>query len=102
MSAEQKKVVLKVLNDLGFEKSFYTQKMIEVWNKIDLLEEPLNYDEIQKSDYPIIPISATHGTNIETLLETITHQIKLLQGKKLYTLNHSSHQHGERLRWLFK
>ncbi len=30
--------------------------MIEIWNKIDLLKEPINYDDLNKSEYPVVPI----------------------------------------------
>ncbi len=33
----QKRTVLKVLKDLNFPESFYSERMIEVHNKVDLL-----------------------------------------------------------------
>lgn len=41
--------------------------MIEIWNKIDLLERPLDWDSFQKSNFPVIPISALYGTNLKKL-----------------------------------
>ena len=79
-SDDQKKVVLQVLKDIEFDESFYTKKMarkkfnfhincyywndfyfktydqVEVWNKVDLIERPLDLESIKNSDYPIIPI----------------------------------------------
>lgn len=55
-SDHQKKVVLQVLKELGFTQDFYTRKMIEIWNKIDLLKQPLNFDQLSKEEYPVVPI----------------------------------------------
>ena len=37
--------------------------MIEVWNKIDLLKEPIDYDKMLQIDYPVVPISALMKIN---------------------------------------
>jgi len=44
---------------------------IEVWNKVDLMEEGIDLEEVEKSLYPIVPLSALYGVNINKLLETI-------------------------------
>ena len=46
-SSLQKETVLRVLKDLKFDQSFYNKRMIEVWNKIDLLTTPIDYHEIE-------------------------------------------------------
>jgi 50S ribosomal subunit-associated GTPase HflX len=53
---------------MGIDNSRIKNNMIEVWNKIDLLEEPLNYDQLMKNDIPIIPISALYETNCNQLV----------------------------------
>jgi GTP-binding protein HflX len=34
----QKQTVLKVMEEVGLPKSFLKEKMIEVWNKVDLVK----------------------------------------------------------------
>ena len=34
----QKDSVIKILKELDFDPSFYSKRMIEVWNKVDLVE----------------------------------------------------------------
>lgn len=63
--------------------------MIEVWNKIDLLTKPLDYLEIERSDYPVVPISALMKTNMKSLLSTIEEKSNALMGKRMYHMKHS-------------
>ena len=35
----QKQTVLKVMEEVGLPKSFLKEKMIEVWNKVDLIKD---------------------------------------------------------------
>lgn len=99
---DQKNTVIKVLKELQFPESFYTTRMIEVWNKIDLLEKPLNYDEIKQSEMSIVPVSAVHGTNIEKLLDVISEKTNEVMGKRRITLVYPSTEHQERFGWLLK
>lgn len=101
-SEVQKQAVLDVLKKLNFNQDFYTKRMIEVWNKIDLITQPINYDQLQHSDYPIVPISALMKTNINHLLTVIEDKTNYLLGKKAYTLSHSLQDHGDRIRWLYE
>jgi len=39
MNELQKQSVLKILNELNFKDNFKSENMIEVWNKVDLLNE---------------------------------------------------------------
>lgn len=55
--------------------------MIEVWNKIDLMTQPMDYDKIEKQDQAIVPISALHKINIDKLMNLIEEKISLLKGK---------------------
>lgn len=63
---------MKVLKDIGSDPA---KPYIEVWNKIDSLKQ----HEIDRIDdaillenkYPVIPISATIGTNITLLYDKL-------------------------------
>jgi len=99
---DQKQTVMDVLKEIGFDEAFYTKRMIEVWNKIDLMTKPLNTSEIKNSPIPIIPISALYGTNVEKLIDTVTEKANVIMGKRTYTITNSLDQHSERLNWLIK
>ena len=62
--------------------------MIEVWNKIDLLETPINYEDAQFQDSQIVPISAVYRSNLEKLLRVIEQKGNEVKGKKEYLLVH--------------
>ncbi|KAL4508015.1 hypothetical protein ABPG72_021388 [Tetrahymena utriculariae] len=98
---DQKKTVLKVLKQLGFDQQFYTNKMIEVWNKMDLLEENVDYQSALKSDFPVVPVSALYNTNIKKLTQTLEQKVNHLMNKKYYTIVNPLNTHEERYKWLF-
>eukprot|EP01017_Pseudomicrothorax_dubius_P026854 TRINITY_DN3033_c0_g1_i1.p1 TRINITY_DN3033_c0_g1~~TRINITY_DN3033_c0_g1_i1.p1 ORF type:complete len:626 (+),score=178.37 TRINITY_DN3033_c0_g1_i1:49-1878(+) len=99
---DQKRAVLRVLSELGFDASFSPSRLVEVWNKIDLLEAPLDYEAIKKSDITIVPVSALHGMNLDKLREVVAEKATNATGRKLRKLEYSSTQHQERLSWLMK
>ncbi|KRX02833.1 P-loop containing nucleoside triphosphate hydrolase [Pseudocohnilembus persalinus] len=99
---EQKKTVLKVLKQLNFDQEFYTKKMVEVWNKIDLIKNEVDYENASVQDYPIVPISAKYKTNVDKLIETVEGKVNFIQGKRKYKLIHGIEKHGERTKWLFQ
>lgn len=76
--------------------------MIEVWNKIDLLQQPLDYAAIEKSDFPVVPVSALLNLNIKKLLKVMEEKSNDFLGKKVIRLKHSIEVHSERLEWLYK
>ena len=49
--------------------------MIEVWNKIDNLDENIRYELIKKDDFDVVPISALYNINIQKLLNQIDTKI---------------------------
>ena len=97
---QQKQTVLEVLKDLKFDQSFYSHKMIEVWNKIDLLQEPIKYSELAFEDAKVVPVSAIHKTNIEKLMQLMEGKVNEMMGRELYVCKHGIPEHGDRLRWL--
>ncbi|CAD8197310.1 unnamed protein product [Paramecium pentaurelia] len=98
---QQKQVVLNVLKELGYNQDFFNKKMVEVWNKIDMLKYSIDYDFIESQDYPIVPISALMNINIKKLLQVIEEKSNQIMNKKLYRLRYNIDQHFERLRWLY-
>lgn len=86
---QQKQTVLDVLRDLGYSQDFYSNRMIEVWNKIDLLKEPIDYDKMLQIDYPVVPISALMKINTKQLIKVIEDKCNALLGKQMYHFKHS-------------
>ena len=71
----QKQTVLKVMEEVGLPKSFLKEKMIEVWNKVDLIKDndsqefKMKVDLAQTaSEYPICLMSCTEGYNKDLFL----------------------------------
>ena len=72
----QRDTVLRVLKDIGVPEEFFTNKYLEVWNKIDLVadqEEWMDHLkqelEISKPNYPVILMSCKNGTNRDEFLD---------------------------------
>jgi 50S ribosomal subunit-associated GTPase HflX len=64
------------------------------------VDTPLDIDEIEGSDYPIIPISAKHGLNCEKLLETLTYMARKMLGKDKINLAFPLEEYSRRTQWL--
>lgn len=63
-------------------------EQIEVWNKIDLLKTSVDYDKLDKEDYPVVPISALHNTNIQNLLNLIESKSNAILNKKMFNFEY--------------
>ena len=70
--------MLRVLKDIGVPEEFFTNKYLEVWNKIDLVadqEEWMDHLkqelEISKPNYPVILMSCKNGTNRDEFLDQV-------------------------------
>ncbi|CAD8124607.1 unnamed protein product [Paramecium sonneborni] len=100
-SEQQKQVVLDVLHQLGFDQQFYSTKMIEVWNKIDLMKNPIDFNYIEQENYPIVPISALYNQNIKKLLSIMEEKSNMIMNKRTYKLKYNIDHHSQRLKWLF-
>ncbi len=94
----QKSDVEKVLSDLGIEESDWRSRMIEVWNKIDLLDPGGVRSDWQKSDF-VAPVSAITGEGIGALLDQI--ETKLAQGMRRQAITLPG-QAGEEMAWLYR
>ena len=77
-TAAQAADVERILNDLGVETSD-PQHIIEVWNKIDLLDdtnrERLLNEASSHQEAPPVAISASTGEGIATLMALIEHRV---------------------------
>ncbi|MBU2327831.1 MAG: GTPase HflX, partial [Alphaproteobacteria bacterium] len=69
--------VLRILDDLGIDEKERSERIIEVWNKIDRLD-PENHDGIlQKAAgrENVLPVSAISGEGVDTLLDVISQRL---------------------------
>ena len=98
-SAAQAHDVLKVLTELGV--SAEKTPIIEVWNKIDLLEDGRDILQTLQPAGQVaasVPVSAQTGEGIENLLETI--EATLGQQSKTYRVR-VPHANGADVGWLY-
>ena len=97
-TAAQAEDVVEILADLGVERD--DERVLEVWNKIDLLD-PVQHDHIIQASgsAQAIAVSAVTGEGIDGLLT----EIELRISGKLQTMNLSlgADQHGE-LEWIYR
>ncbi len=69
--------VLRILDDLGIDEKERSERIIEIWNKIDRLD-PENHDGIlQKAAgrTNVLPVSAITGEGVDTLLDIISQRL---------------------------
>lgn len=97
-TAAQAEDVVEILADLGVERD--DERVLEVWNKIDLLDVAQHDHIVQASgSAQAIAVSAVTGEGIDTLLSEIERRIA---GKlQSMDLSLSPDQHGE-LEWIYR
>lgn len=69
--------VLRILDDLGIDEKERSERIIEIWNKIDRLD-PENHDGLQQKAAGrenVLPVSAVTGEGVDTLLEVISQRL---------------------------
>ena len=103
----QKQTVLRVMQEVGLPESFLREKMIEVWNKIDLVTNQEAFrikaeTALASAEHPIVLMSAIQGYNKDLFLEEISTLTAALKGKKKYKLSYPSWEHGTRIQWLVR
>ena len=104
----QRQTVYKVLDDIFPKNSEYKKKLvrsilikIEVWNKIDILDDlSALSDNLEKSEYPIIPISCKKKLNFNMLYDEIENKINMYQGKEMKELRVSLDDYENTYKWL--
>ena len=99
---DQKRDVLKVLDQLSELTKTPLPPMIEVWNKVDLLEpeliDGLQAELTRTSETMVaVPVSSITGDGIQDLLQAI--EAKLDQGRKKFIV-HLTHKDGALRAWL--
>ena len=100
-SAAQDADVRKVLDDLGIDEADRARRMLEVWNKVDLLEpERQAMLEAENARSPnAIAVSARTGERVDRLLALIEEK---LAETAVPTEVVVPHEDGETLAWLFR
>ena len=100
-SEEQKRDVEAVLDELGIGAEARAARLIEVWNKSDLLpaEEIAALQAAVARESGATLISAIHGTGIATLLETVDR--RLAAGREVVELD-LDYGAGEAIAWLHR
>nr|WP_244669982.1 GTPase HflX [Kaistia sp. 32K] len=86
-SEAQARDVMSVLEQLGVEVS-KTDRLIEVWNKIDLMPEdarPATRANADNGKPAIVPISALTGEGVAALLDIV--EQRLNEGRPVYTVS---------------
>ena len=95
---EQSEDVVNILESLGVDDQ---RPMLEVWNKIDQLEESQKeqFSYTARADETIEMVSAITGEGLESLLEEITNR---LEGKKSTVELVLPYNAGRKRAWLFE
>ena len=108
-TAHQRDAVLEVLSEIGVSDEQLRQKYMEVWNKIDLIEDRGQFEELcaqefrdSEPDYPVVTMSCKTGENKDLFLEKVGELSSALMGKAYRRLKYPYDQHNERISWIKK
>jgi GTP-binding protein HflX len=100
-SEAQRRDVEEVLDELGIDAERRTARLIEVWNKVDLLTagelEAANASASRSPDATLI--SAVEGTGVDLLLETVDRRLATNRSVIEVELDYEA---GEVLAWLHR
>ncbi|MBL4785336.1 MAG: GTPase HflX [Cohaesibacteraceae bacterium] len=95
--------VYDILRSLKIEDSDSSTRIIEIWNKVDLLDadelESLQQSAALRSESPPILISALKGTGLDELVEYV--EKHLASGHQTYEITLQTYD-GARLAWLYQ
>lgn len=95
----QNQVVIDVIKKVGISEEVISNKMIEVRNKIDLLEKRKEDFQLEDTE-SIVNISATSKVNIEKFRGMIISRIYKIFGCFEFKFKHNFESHEERILWL--
>jgi GTPase len=95
---EQQQDVLEVLDDLGL-KDHSANKLVEVHNKIDLLDQDVPVDSAYGSPSAPIPFCALDGRGEDALMDRIDQILAI--GSHDVTVK-ITHEQGDALAWLYR
>jgi 50S ribosomal subunit-associated GTPase HflX len=77
----QRSTVLRVLEEIGISDEYLKQRYIEVWNKIDLVEDRASL-KIEDEGYPVVMMSCKTGENRDEFLNFVSDMACDRMGKK--------------------
>lgn len=87
----QKISVLRILEEMGFGKAFQEERMLEVWNKIDLVTEVPGQETA---------ISCLTGKGMLELSKEIQLKLQKIKGMVLKQVEYGVENHGDVMLWL--
>jgi 50S ribosomal subunit-associated GTPase HflX len=97
----QKKTVYQVLEEVFPKNNDYKSRLIEVWNKIDLLDDiKLVAGYITDSEYPIVPISVKKNVNIDMFNSELVNKINSYLGKEVRELRCKTENYDKLYKWV--
>lgn len=85
--------VLRILDDLGIDEKERSERIIEVWNKIDRLD-PENREGLQQKAAGranVLPVSAVSGEGVDTLLDQISERLSGVLTEATITVRADKH-----------
>lgn len=97
----QRKAVYNVLDEIFPKDNNYKNRLIEVWNKIDLLDD-INIVNgfIADNEYPVIPVSVKNKINFDMLNNELIVKMNLYLGKEQRELRCKSENYDRLYKWL--
>lgn len=108
-SQHQRDTVMKVLREIGVSDQRLKENYVEVWNKIDLVDNRDELDEQyllvttqDKDHFPVVMMSCKTGENKTEFLDVVSDAASEVMGKKFYHLEYPCEEHHRRLSWLYK
>jgi 50S ribosomal subunit-associated GTPase HflX len=76
-------------------------RYLEVWNKIDLVEDREAL-VVEDNGYPVIMMSCKTGENRNEFLDLVADLSTDRMGKKMYRIEYPGVEHNKRISWLNK
>jgi GTP-binding protein HflX len=101
-SAQQKQDVEEVLGELGVDTDSHDSRIVEVWNKIDLLGEEERQGlaaQASRQDRPAVLVSARAGEGLEALKQLISE--RLARGHVVQEFDFGT-EDGALIHWLYR
>lgn len=97
----QRKSVYSVLNEIFPKNNNYKHRMIEIWNKIDLLDDINTVDGFMSdNEYPVIPISVKNKINLDMFYSELTVKINNYLGKEQRELRCQPENYDKLVKWV--
>ena len=94
--------MLRVLEEIGVD---ITSRYMEVWNKIDLVEDRELVEQdlmIRQEEHPAILMSCLTKEGHKEFVSTVGDMTTTSMGKQFFTLSYDCAEHNQRIGWLYK